>query len=82
MNGTVDDNEKAREIRPAINKFQENFPEKKHIPHLGLVVANYHSRRKSSEQKNRGPRPPSEEEAELCIAAAGSILVDLGWADW
>lgn len=47
---------------------------------LAKVVARLHVRGKTNEQVSRDLRPPTTDDAELCIHALGFMLRELGWA--
>ena len=46
------------------------------------TIARLHSRGKHAEQEKRNMRPIHEQDAQLAIQLLGTILCDLGWADW
>ncbi len=48
----------------------------------GEIVQRLHSRRKNAEQEKRQFRPIREQDAELAVQLVGTILCELGWADW
>lgn len=48
----------------------------------GEIVQRFHSRRKNAEQEKRVLRPIREQDAELAVQCVGTILCELGWADW
>jgi hypothetical protein len=48
----------------------------------GEIVRLLHSRAKPSVQERLAVSPVSEQEAELAVSCAGSILRELGWAEW
>mgnify|MGYP001575108488 CR=1 FL=1 len=48
----------------------------------GEIVQRFHSRRKNAEQEKRLFRPIREQDAEFAVQCVGTILCELGWADW
>lgn len=46
------------------------------------TIARLHSRGKHAEQERRNMRPIHEQDAQLAIQLIGTVLCDLGWADW
>ncbi|MEW6331077.1 MAG: hypothetical protein AB1560_06440 [Pseudomonadota bacterium] len=48
----------------------------------GDILAILHPRAKPSEQAMRPLRPVREQDAELAVQLVGTMLCDLGWADW
>lgn len=48
----------------------------------GEIVQRFHSRRKNAEQEVRQFRPIRQQDAELAVQCVGTILCELGWADW
>jgi len=48
----------------------------------GDILAILHPRAKPSEQAKRPLRPVREQDAELAVQLVGTMLCDLGWANW
>lgn len=48
----------------------------------GDIIAILHPRAKPSEQARRPLRPIREQDAELAVQLVGTMLCDLGWAQW
>ena len=48
----------------------------------GDIIAILHPRAKPSEQATRALRPLREQDAELAVQLVGTMLCDLGWAEW
>ena len=48
----------------------------------GDIIAILHPRAKPSEQAQRPLRPIREQDAELAVQLVGTMLCDLGWAQW
>ena len=46
------------------------------------IINDLHPRRKASEQRSKGLRRLSDEDAQLAVQCLGSILVELEWARW
>lgn len=46
------------------------------------IVARLHARGKHAEQERRILRPIHEQDAQLAIQCVGTILCDIGWAEW
>lgn len=46
------------------------------------IIARLHARGKHAEQEKRAPRRITEQDAEFAVQAVGTILCDLGWANW
>ncbi len=46
------------------------------------IVRIFHARAKPSEMERRNLRPITEQDAELAINCVGTILCELGWAQW
>lgn len=46
------------------------------------IIRIFHARGKSAEQERRAVRLVREQDAELAVQCVGTILCDLGWAEW
>ncbi len=76
---------RGKDLGDAIKEFEKH----PHLGKLGIVlstariVARLHSRTKPSEQERREHIPAiREQDAELAVLCVGTILRDLGWANW
>ena len=52
------------------------------VANSASTIARLHARGKHAEQEMRNLRPIHEQDAQLAIQLVGTILCDLGWADW
>jgi hypothetical protein len=46
------------------------------------IIARLHARAKPAEEARRPMRPVREQDAELATQCVGTILCELGWAEW
>lgn len=61
----------------------EQEPYKPRVAHkCAGIITDLHPRRKASEQRRRGLRRLSDEDAQLAVQCLGTILVELDWARW
>ncbi len=76
---------RGKDLGDAVKEFEKH----PHLGKLGIVlstariVTRLHSRTKPSEQERRENLPAiREQDAELAVLCVGTILRDLGWANW
>lgn len=76
---------KGMDLSKAIDVF-EKHPELKELGNVissARIIARLHSRAKPSEQERRESIPTIlEQDADLAVLCVGTILRDLGWANW
>lgn len=67
-----------------IKVFEGNESLKHHqnVINIAKTISRFHPRRKTSEQEKRDLRPIHEQDAQLAVLGVGSVLCDLGWAEW
>jgi len=72
----------ARDLS-ALAKNLENKNENKIVAASSAkIIARLHARAKPSERERRNMRPSREQDAELATQCVGTILCEIGWANW
>lgn len=72
------------DLNDLIKKIRNSDREKRKriVENAADIVRLFHSRAKPSEMERRNSRPITEQDAELAINSVGTILCELGWAQW
>ncbi|MBG56796.1 MAG: hypothetical protein CMK46_00725 [Porticoccus sp.] len=64
------------------NLLAECTPPKNLAKDLANTIGLLHSRRKSSEERGKGLRSVTDEDAHLAVMALATILIEIGWGRW
>ena len=73
----------GKDLAELADLLEKNRSEKVVIYSLSKAIARLHPRGKSSEQRKRPElRELSERDADLAVQCVGTVLCDLGWAEW
>src|SRR5713226_2281075 len=75
---------RAKDLSDAIKRFEKHNKLKKLqiLQNAARIIARLHSRAKPSEQERSSPPNVCEQDGELAVLSVGTILRDLGWANW
>jgi len=73
---------KEKELGKLIRGLDKEEPRKNNVINAARMVAIFHSRGKHAEKEKRLVRELVEQDAELAVQCVGTILCDLGWAQW
>lgn len=75
----------AKDLRELAKRLESKEPKEKEkivAASAAKIIARLHARAKPSERERREMRPIREQDAELATQCVGTILCELGWADW
>ncbi len=71
----------AKELAAMAERLERDS--KKYVAaNCAKIIALLHSRAKPTEQIKRDPRSLREQDAELAVLCAGTLLCEFGWAEW
>lgn len=75
--------QKAKDLGKLIDDLRNEDTKKKVIAiNAASIIARLHARGKPSMQDKLGLKPIREQDAELATQCVGTILCELGWAEW
>jgi len=77
-------NAKGKDLGDLVSLVTEKYgkQDKRIVACAAEIPQRLHSRRKSSEQEKRDLPPIREQDAQLAVQCIGTILCELGWAEW
>ncbi|TCS60160.1 hypothetical protein [Varunaivibrio sulfuroxidans] len=74
--------EKAQDLGKMITVLKDKYPEKVIAISSADIVRRLHARAKPSEKMKRDLRVVREQDAEFATQCVGTVLCELGWAEW
>jgi hypothetical protein len=73
---------RLQELGVLIKAMENESSKKMNVINAARIVQIFHSRGKHAEKIGRGVRHVVEQDAELAVQCIGTMLCDLGWANW